>query len=27
VTYMFVHGDFWHLLMNMLGLFFFGPPL
>lgn len=27
VTYMFVHGDFWHLLFNMLGLFFFGPPV
>lgn len=27
VTYMFVHGDVWHLLMNMLVLFFFGPPL
>ncbi|MEX2528413.1 MAG: rhomboid family intramembrane serine protease [Gemmatimonadota bacterium] len=27
VTYMFVHGDFWHLFMNMLVLFFFGPPL
>ncbi len=26
-TYMFLHGDFWHLLMNMLMLFFFGPPL
>ena len=26
-TYMFVHGDFFHLLMNMLGLFFFGPVL
>ncbi|MFO7262048.1 MAG: rhomboid family intramembrane serine protease [bacterium] len=25
ITYMFVHGSFWHLLMNMLGLFFFGP--
>lgn len=23
-TYMFVHGDFTHLLFNMLGLFFFG---
>lgn len=27
ITYMFVHGGGWHLLMNMLFLFFFGPPL
>ncbi len=27
VTYMFLHGDIWHLLLNMLVLFFFGPPL
>ncbi|HUG41755.1 MAG TPA: rhomboid family intramembrane serine protease [Longimicrobiales bacterium] len=27
VTYMFVHGDFFHLFFNMLVLFFFGPPL
>ena len=27
VTYMFIHGGFWHLFMNMLVLFFFGPPL
>ncbi|MCY3600427.1 MAG: rhomboid family intramembrane serine protease [Gemmatimonadetes bacterium] len=27
VTYMFVHGGFMHVLMNMLALFFFGPPL
>ena len=27
LTYMFVHGGFWHLLFNMLVLFFFGPPL
>lgn len=27
VTYMFLHGDFWHLFFNMLILFFFGPPL
>jgi membrane associated rhomboid family serine protease len=27
VTYMFLHGDFWHLLVNMLALFFFGAPL
>ena len=26
-TYMFLHLDFWHLFMNMLGLFFFGPQL
>jgi len=26
-SYMFVHGDFWHVFMNMLVLFFFGPPL
>jgi membrane associated rhomboid family serine protease len=26
-TYMFVHGGFFHLLFNMLILFFFGPPL
>jgi membrane associated rhomboid family serine protease len=26
-TYMFVHGGFGHLFMNMLVLFFFGPPL
>ncbi len=26
-TYMFVHQGFWHLFMNMLVLFFFGPPL
>ena len=26
-TYMFVHAGMWHLLMNMLVLFFFGPPL
>lgn len=25
VTYMFLHGGFWHLLLNMLGLFFLGP--
>lgn len=27
ITYMFVHGSFWHLFINMLVLFFFGPPL
>ena len=27
LTYMFVHGDLMHLVMNMLVLFFFGPPL
>ena len=27
ITYMFLHGDFWHLAFNMLVLFFFGPPL
>ncbi len=24
VTYMFVHANFWHLLFNMVGLYFFG---
>jgi len=27
VTYMFLHADFWHLLFNMIALFFFGPRL
>ncbi|MFW5904953.1 MAG: rhomboid family intramembrane serine protease [Gemmatimonadota bacterium] len=27
VTYMFVHAGFWHVFINMLMLFFFGPPL
>jgi membrane associated rhomboid family serine protease len=27
ITYSFLHGGFWHLLINMLTLFFFGPPL
>ncbi len=26
-TYMFVHGGFWHIALNMVVLFFFGPPL
>src|SRR5688572_23635163 len=26
-TYMFLHADFWHLALNMLVIFFFGPPL
>ncbi len=26
-TYMFVHGSFSHILMNMLGLFFIGPTM
>ena len=26
-TYMFVHGDFWHLFWNMYALFVFGPRL
>lgn len=25
VTYMFVHGGFWHILFNMIVLYFFGP--
>src|SRR5690606_31719171 len=25
ITYTFVHAGFFHLLMNMLGLYFFGP--
>lgn len=25
VTFQFLHADFWHLAMNMIGLFFFGP--
>jgi membrane associated rhomboid family serine protease len=25
ITYMFLHGDFMHILFNMLGLLFFGP--
>ena len=27
ITYQFLHGDIWHLLFNMLGLFFLGPTL
>ncbi len=27
LTYMFLHGGFWHLAINMLVLFFFGPAL
>jgi membrane associated rhomboid family serine protease len=27
VTYMFLHGSFWHLFSNMLALFMFGPVL
>lgn len=27
VTYQFLHAGFWHLLFNMIGLFFFGPRL
>lgn len=27
LTYMFMHAGLWHLLMNLLFLFFFGPPL
>ena len=27
ITYMFVHGGFLHVFINMLMLFFFGPPL
>ena len=25
VTYMFLHGSMWHILLNLAGLFFFGP--
>ena len=27
LTYMFVHAGLWHLLMNLLFIYFFGPPL
>lgn len=26
-TYQFIHGDFFHLILNMLALFFFGVPV
>ena len=26
-TYMFLHAGWWHLILNMIGLFFFGPRL
>lgn len=26
-TYLFIHADAWHLIFNMLGLYFFGPVL
>lgn len=26
-TYMFLHGGLWHLFVNMLGLYFFGPDV
>jgi membrane associated rhomboid family serine protease len=25
ITYMFLHSGFWHIVFNMVGLFFFGP--
>jgi len=25
ITYMFIHGGFWHILFNMIVLYFFGP--
>lgn len=25
ITYIFLHNGFWHVVLNMLGLFFFGP--
>lgn len=27
LTYMFIHVEFWHLFLNMIGLFFFAPAL
>jgi len=27
ISHMFMHGGISHLLFNMLGIFFFGPPL
>jgi membrane associated rhomboid family serine protease len=27
ITYMFVHADIWHILFNMVALYFFGPRL
>jgi membrane associated rhomboid family serine protease len=27
ITYMFMHGGFWHIAFNMMGLFFLGPML
>ena len=27
VTHMFMHADIMHLLFNMFGVYFFGPPL
>jgi len=27
ITYQFLHGSFWHIIINMIGLFFLGPTL
>lgn len=27
ITYMFLHGDIWHIAFNMIGIFFFGQRL
>jgi membrane associated rhomboid family serine protease len=27
VTFQFLHGDYWHIIMNMLGLYLLGSPL
>jgi len=27
ITYQFLHADTWHIFMNMIGLYFIGPPL